>query len=84
MEMESGSPVVSTTSSMDLQKDENGPDIKESTTENADSTVQNNDETKDNNNTENEVHLIGGLSKPSPELEKVEFLRVSCTGLLFI
>jgi hypothetical protein len=78
--MESEIPVVSTTSSIDLTKQEarNGGD--ESTSEKAaDSTVQNNDEEPKNGTKaedDNEVALIEGLAKPSEELEKVDFHRV--------
>jgi hypothetical protein len=81
--METESPVVSTTSSIDLgnstkPKHDNQNDGDQQTTEKADSTVQNNDEESLNGTKEEnvDVQLIEGLPKPSLELEKVDFHRV--------
>lgn len=81
--MESGIPVVSTTSSTDLlddRKNKNQPNENERRAENADSITQNNEDSTKNEtkeaNINNSEHLIEGLAKPSSALEKVDFHRV--------
>lgn len=81
--MESGFPFARTTlNGLSNFKHPSKPGTNESaiTEKAADSTVRNNEENnKDGGNAENDgkPQLIKGLSRPSPELEKVDFPRVS-------